>query len=132
MYNAPTAIVVDDDHDTVDLFCEYLGIINIRVLGRGHNGLEAVELYEKYTPDIVFLDLLMPDYDGLFGLEHIREINPDAYVVFITAVVDKGRHDKIRTLRPNHVIHKPFDPDQFVEIVSEVNAIKSGQKALLR
>ncbi len=131
MYNVPTAIVVDDDRDTVDLFCEYLSIINIKVLGRGHNGLEAVELYEKYKPDIVFLDLLMPDYDGLFGLENIREINPDAYVVFITAVVDKGRKDKIENLRPNHIIHKPFDPDQFVQIVSEVNAIKSGQKAQL-
>ncbi|MDC8437640.1 MAG: response regulator [Candidatus Nitrosotenuis sp.] len=131
MYNVPTAIVVDDDHDTVDLFCEYLSIINIKVLGRGHNGLEAVELYEKYKPDIVFLDLLMPDYDGLFGLENIREINPDAYIVFITAVVDKGRKDKIENLRPNHIIHKPFDPDQFVQIVSEVNAIKSGQKAQL-
>lgn len=115
-----TAIVIDDDTYTVDLFCEYLGIVQIKVLGRGYNGLEAVSLYEKHKPDIVFLDLLMPDYDGLYALDNIRAVNPDAYVVVITAVVDKGRREKLEQLKPNHVIQKPFDPDQISEAISDV------------
>ncbi|WP_255486576.1 response regulator transcription factor [Candidatus Nitrosotenuis sp. DW1] len=68
-----TAIVIDDDIDTVDVFCDYLEIVNVKVLGRGYNGKEAVELYRKHNPNVVFLDLMMPDYDGFYALEHIRK-----------------------------------------------------------
>lgn len=115
-----TAITIDDDEYAVELFCEYLEIINVKVLGRGYNGKEAVELYEKHRPDVVFLDLLMPDYDGIYALENIRKINPEAYVVVITAVVDKDRREKIVNLKPNHVIQKPFDPEEIVAVVSEI------------
>lgn len=119
-----TAIVVDDDMYTVDLFCEYLGIVQIKVLGKGYNGLEAVTLYETHKPDIVFLDLLMPDYDGIYALDNIRQANPDAYVVVITAVVDKQRREKIEQIRPNRIIQKPFDPDQISEVISDVQSRK--------
>lgn len=115
-----TAIVVDDDEYAVDLFCEYLEIINVKVLGKGHNGLEAVELYEKHRPDVVFLDLLMPEYDGIYALENIRKSNPDAFVVVITAVVDKSRRVKIEDLKPNHIIQKPFDPEQIMSVISDI------------
>src|SRR5574339_847316 len=78
-------IVVDDDVDTVEVFCEYLEIKDITVLGRGYNGKTAVELYEKYRPDIALLDVMMPEYDGFFGLENIKSINPDAKVIMVTA-----------------------------------------------
>jgi len=115
-----TAITIDDDEYAVELFCEYLEILQVKVLGKGYNGKEAVELYEKFKPDIVFLDLLMPDYDGIYALENIRKANPDAFVVVITAVVDQGRRDKIIELKPNHVIQKPFDPEQIVAVVNEI------------
>jgi len=42
-----TVVVVDDDIDAVDIFCDYLKLKNVAVLGRGYNGKSAVDLYQK-------------------------------------------------------------------------------------
>lgn len=120
-----SAIVIDDDQYNVDLFCEFLEIISVKVLGHGNNGLEAVELYENCRPDIVFLDLLMPDYDGFYALENIRKINPNAFVVVITAVVDKNSRNKLEASSPNQIIQKPFEPEQITEIITKFHEQKT-------
>lgn len=125
----PTAIVIDDDRDNVDLFCEYLELINIKILGRGYDGKDAVELYAQYKPDIVFLDLLMPNYDGFYALENIRALDPDAYVVVITAVVDKEDKVKFEKTKPNHIIHKPFDQEQIIEVISKLERKQQAKPA---
>jgi two-component system chemotaxis response regulator CheY len=84
MYRNSTAIVVDDDKHTVGVFCEYLKMLNVAILDVAYDGKAAVELYQQTKPDIVFLDLMMPEYDGIFALENIRKIAPDTNVVIIT------------------------------------------------
>lgn len=119
-----SAIVIDDDQYNVDLFCEFLEIIQVKTLGYGNNGLQAVEMYEQYKPDIVFLDLLMPDYDGFYALENIRNIDPNAFVVVITAVVDKNNRKKLEELHPNYIIQKPFEPEQITEVINNFQEYK--------
>ena len=65
----------DDNEDIVYSMTELLEIYGIDVVGKGYNGLEAVELFEKFSPDVVLLDLMMPQYDGLYALRKIREIS---------------------------------------------------------
>ena len=55
-----TAIVVDDDHDTVEVFSDLLQILQIQVIGKGYDGRQAVELYQKLRPALVILDVYMP------------------------------------------------------------------------
>ncbi|AJZ75113.1 response regulator transcription factor [Candidatus Nitrosotenuis cloacae] len=114
-----TAIVIDDV-DTVDVFCEYLDLKNIQVLGRGHNGKSAVELYEKYRPDVVFLDLMMPEYDGFYGLENIRKVNPDSKVVIITADLRDDTAKRLSDLKPNRVFIKPYDIDKITQLLEKI------------
>ncbi|MEO9309428.1 MAG: response regulator [Nitrososphaera sp.] len=124
--NKPVAaLVVDDDIYNVDLFCEYLELLNVKVVGRGYNGREAVDLYIQHKPDVVFLDILMPEYDGIYALENIRKIDPDAYVVIITAVVDNASKNKIATLSPNHIVTKPFEPESIAEILENITKLKT-------
>ncbi len=106
-----SAIVIDDDHDTANTFVDYLEMLNVDVWGVGHDGRMAVGLYDMHRPDIVFLDLMMPEYDGLYALEKIREINADAKVIMITADLRKDTHEKLNKLNPTAVIYKPFDPE---------------------
>lgn len=114
-----TAIVIDDDVDTVDVFCDYLQIVSVTVLGRGHNGKIAVELYQKYNPDVVFLDLMMPDYDGFYALENIRKINPTARVVVVTADLRKDTADRLSILKPTEVFIKPYDINKISELLKK-------------
>lgn len=114
-------IVVDDDVDTVEVFCEYLEIKDITVLGRGYNGKTAVELYEKYRPDIALLDVMMPEYDGFFGLENIKSINPDAKVIMVTADLTFDTEKKLKDLNASAVIYKPYEIDSVVDTIHKVH-----------
>lgn len=115
-----TAIVIDDDVDTVDVFCDYLQLVDVSVLGRGHNGKAAVELYLQYAPNVVFLDLMMPDYDGFYALEHIRKINPAAKVVVVTADLRGDTAHRLDILKPTEVFIKPYDINKISDLLKKI------------
>ena len=114
------AIVIDDDFDTVEVFSDYLELKNIHVLGKGYNGKDAVDLYKKLNPDVVFLDVLMPDYDGFYALEKIRQVNPKAHVIMVTASLTAQTEDKLKDLNASAIIFKPYEIDQVIETVNRV------------
>lgn len=116
-----TAIVIDDDVDTVDVFCDYLEMKNVKVLGRGYNGKEAVELYRIHKPDIVFLDLMMPEYDGIYALENIRKINPESKVIIVTADLRDETAIKLSQLKPTRIFIKPYDIEKISQVVAMIN-----------
>ncbi len=113
-------IVIDDDVDTVAVFCEFLEIKGIQVLGRGYDGKNAVELYEKLKPDVVLLDIMMPEYDGFYALENIKKIDPGAKVIMVTADLS---HDveKLDRLKASAVIYKPYEIDKVIETIHNVH-----------
>lgn len=113
-------IVVDDDVDTVEVFCEYLEIKDITVVGRGYNGKTAVELYEKLKPDIALLDVMMPEYDGFYALENIRQINSDAKIIMVTADLTADTEKKLKSLNASAVIYKPYEIDSVIDTIHNV------------
>lgn len=120
MSNITTAIVIDDDRDIVEIFSEYLQILGIDVVGSGCDGKSAVELYQQKKPDVVFLDLIMPDYDGFFALENIRMVDPEAKIAVITADLQKDVIQKLEDLKPTKIIFKPFDMDEIIAVIEEI------------
>ncbi|QLH08740.1 response regulator [Candidatus Nitrosotenuis sp. DW1] len=119
-----TAIVIDDDKDVLELFSEYLKIIQVEVVGKGHNGKKAVELYQEKSPDITFVDLTMPEYDGIFALQSIREIDPKANVIIITGNLQKDVSEKLDCLNPDKILQKPFEVDKIIEAVDWIKNSK--------
>ena len=115
-----TAIVVDDDVDTCEVLTEYLELKGIRVLGNGYDGKEAVDLYQKHNPDLVFLDIMMPHYDGFYGLEKIKQLNPAAYVIVVTGDLTAETYNRLKILRSSAIVYKPFDIDKIMDVVKEV------------
>ena len=121
------AIVIDDDIDTVDVFCEYLELQNVCVLGKGYNGKDAVELYQKFRPDIVFLDSMMPDYDGCYALEKIMQIDRKSIVVMVTADMTADTEQKLTELNATAIVYKPFDINRIMEVIGK---LVEGEKLL--
>lgn len=119
-----TAIVIDDDHDMVDVLCDILEILQIKVVGRGYDGMEAVELYQKLKPELVILDLMMPHYDGIYALEKIREIDADAKVMVVTADSTSATDEKLKRLKPTVVVYKPADTETILGIVGGLMSVK--------
>ncbi|MGI0007295.1 MAG: response regulator [Nitrosotalea sp.] len=107
--HAYTALVVDDDEDTVNLFTEFLEIYDIAVIGKAFDGKQAVTIYNTMSPNIVFSDVMMPDYDGFYALENIKKTNPKAIVVMITGDVRADTITRLEQLGADAIIYKPFD-----------------------
>ena len=119
-----TAIVVDDDRDTCEVLTEYLEFKDIKVLGIGYDGKEAVDLYQKHKPNLVFLDVMMPHYDGFYGLEKIKQLNPAAYVIIITGDLTTETYNRLKSLKSSAVIYKPFDIEKIMDVVKQVSKEK--------
>ncbi len=80
------------------------------VVAEAKNGEEAVELYEQHQPDMVTLDMVMPKLDGLAALRAIREVNPRAQVVMVSAVDQTDMLKACISSGAMDFIVKPFDP----------------------
>ncbi|MDE1770331.1 MAG: response regulator [Thaumarchaeota archaeon] len=113
-----TALVIDDDEDTVALFAEFLEICDVKVIGTAFNGKEAESVYLDIHPDIVFSDVMMPDYDGFYALEKIKKSNPKAIVVMITGDVRSETIQNLEQLGADAIIYKPFDMKAVIKTVN--------------
>ena len=87
------------------------------------NGQEALDLYKKLSPRLVFLDLTMPIMDGFEALEKIKEYNKDAKVVIISADIQKHSMDKVIQLGAFDFIKKPIDSVKMKQIFKKINDI---------
>ena len=120
----PTAIVIDDDRVSNQLFIDVLRMIGVRVLASGSDGKDAIRLYKKYNPDIVFTDIMMPENDGFYALKEIRKFDPHAKVVAVTADFTDESATRLKELNISAVVYKPFDIQDIKKVLFEKYQIK--------
>lgn len=118
-----TAIVVDDDKNIVNFFSEFLELKGINVIGKGYDGKEAVDLYVALSPDLVFLDVMMDRFDGLYALEEIKKIDHYANVIMVTADLRQDTHVKLTNLNASAIIFKPFEIDAVMHAINDLSRI---------
>ncbi|WP_299292144.1 response regulator [Nitrosopumilus sp.] len=116
-------IVVDDDQDLVEIFCELLEILQVPVLGTGNNGQDAVNLYTQHKPEIIFTDLNMPEFDGLYAIEKIKEMNLNAKIIAVTGNYDVSHAYLFDALNVG-VVHKPFDVQKLKQAITDASLQK--------
>lgn len=80
------ALVCDDSMLMRKLVIDTLTEDGWTIVGEAQNGQEGFEKYQELRPDVVTMDIVMPEHDGVFGLEHIMEFDPDAKVVVVSAL----------------------------------------------
>ena len=120
-----SAIVIDDEQDVLDVFCEYLKVKNVNVLAEGRNGKDAVELYQKLKPDVVLMDLVMPQYDGFYGIENIRKYDPDSKIIIFSASLTPEYIDMLRKMKVSGISVKPYDMDRIIDLIDNVSMGKT-------
>ena len=103
-----TAIVVDDDLDTVEVFSEFLTLRGINVIGKAYDGSHGVQLFEEKKPDIVFSDIWMPEFDGFYLLSTLKDKHPDSKIIMVTADLTQETDRKLKYYNADGVIYKPF------------------------
>ena len=116
-----SAIVIDDENDVLEVFCEYLKVKNVNVLAKGRNGKEALELYQKLKPDVVLMDLVMPQYDGFYGIENIRKHDPNSKIIIFSASLTPEYINKLRKMMVSGISVKPYDMDRIIDLIDKVS-----------
>lgn len=117
-------IIVDDDSATVEVFSEYLELNHVEVIATAYNGLDAVKLFNELKPDIIFIDVMMPKYDGFYALEQIRKIDSNAPIVMVTADLARETEEKLVNLGASRIIYKPFDIEYLLDCIKTYGKIK--------
>lgn len=82
------AIIVDDDPFARKMIKEALQRAGVIVIAEAHNGRQAVELTRHYRPDVVLMDVVMPELDGIAATRRIVKENPDQVIVILTTADD--------------------------------------------
>jgi sugar-specific transcriptional regulator TrmB len=113
-----TVLVVDDEEDAVNIFSDYLEIKGITNVERCTNAKDAIDTFKKIRPDVVFLDIMMPELDGFYILEQIRKIDSNAKIILVTADKSSNAMKKIKEVKPTDVIYKPYDIEQIMRHVN--------------
>lgn len=81
------------------------------------NGQEAVDLYQEHTPDLVLLDIVMPEMDGTTAVEKIIASDPNATVVIVSSVGTQLQLKKAITAGAKDFIQKPIDISQVHNLI---------------
>ena len=120
-------ILIDDDIDTLEIFQDYLEMKGVEVIETGNNGKTAVELYLKHKPEIILLDVMMPEYDGYFALENILKKDSDAKIIMVTADKTAETRKKLIELKASGILYKPYEINTVLETIEKV---KNGESVL--
>ncbi|WP_034444134.1 response regulator [Butyrivibrio sp. AE2032] len=115
-------LVVDDSRTSRRVLKDILDKAGYEVTGEAINGKEAVELYDRLLPDVVTMDITMPEMDGIEALKQIRKAHPDAVIIMVTAAGQKEKMMEAVKLGAAEFVAKPFVEETVLEALEHVAA----------
>lgn len=113
-------MIVDDAAFMRMMLKDILAKNGFEVTGEAENGKKAVELFEKLNPDIVTMDITMPEMNGIDAATQIKKKNPSANIVMVSAMGQQPMVVEAIKAGAKDFIVKPFQPDRVVEALSKL------------
>ncbi len=121
MTGVPTIVVIDDAVEVRTLVRSTLKLSKrFELVGEGASGRDAVELAKTWQPDLMLLDISMPDMDGLEALPAVRTASPGTRVVMYSGLSDEGLPERCRALGAVGFLEKTASPERLVDQLLEV------------
>jgi excisionase family DNA binding protein len=111
------ALIVDDDEELVELIRDALeadGRFEIRV---ANNGFDAGMMVKEYHPDIIVLDVMLPDINGKEVCQRVRSDSnlDDVKIICISGMVEQDKIEDLKASGANDFVQKPFEVEQLVD-----------------
>lgn len=113
-------LIVDDAEFMRVALRKILQAHNFEVVAEACNGLEAVVKYKQHQPDLVTMDITMPEMTGLDALKAIRSLDPLAKVVMVSAMGQEAFIREAVTYGAKTFIVKPFREDHVVQTLNKI------------
>ncbi len=113
-------LIVDDSEIIQEAIQSWIGSFNLDVIGRAKDGKTALDIFRKESPDIVTLDITMPEMDGLTAMEKMLEIKPQAKIIIVSALAAKEiALSAIKKGAASYLV-KPFTKLEIEEVFQEI------------
>ena len=113
-------MIVDDSSIIRKLIRNNLKTYNIEVVGEAADGKTALEMFRKIDPDIVTMDITMPEMDGIAVMEEILKINNSVKILIVTALSDKATGLEAIKKGAKGIVVKPFSPEKIQEVFARL------------
>ena len=113
-------LIVDDASFMRMMIKDILTKNGFEVVGEAENGVKAVEKYKELDPELVIMDITMPEMDGIQAVREIKNINQDAKIVMCSAMGQQSMVIEAIQAGAKDFIVKPFQADRVVEAVKKV------------
>lgn len=113
-------LIVDDAAFMRMSIRSMLSNYEFEIIGEAENGLQAIQKYKELKPDIVTMDITMPEMDGLQALREIKKIDPGASVVMVSALGQEARMKEAVIYGAKGFIVKPFKEEIIVSALSKL------------
>lgn len=116
---AQTVLIVDDAAFMRMMIKDILEKNGYEVIAEAENGNLAVEKYKEFTPDLVTMDITMPEKDGVTALKEIKALDPNATIIMCSAMGQQAMViDAIQAGAKDFIV-KPFQAERVIEAVSK-------------
>jgi two-component system response regulator RpaA len=124
-------LIVDDDQAVVDLIAEVLANDNRFEFKVVNNGFGAGMLANEYHPDLIILDVMLPDINGQVVCELIRKDTTmaDIKIICISGLVEEDKISDLKTAGADDFLHKPLDIDELMRRICRLLDIESPTNA---
>ena len=113
-------LTVDDSRVTLKILKKLLADTEFEVAGEARQGDDALRLYEELKPELVVLDIVMPDMDGVKILEGIRERDPGAKVVMVSSLGTKEKVMECLEKGAKNFLMKPYEKEDLLKVLRKV------------
>ncbi len=113
-------LIVDDAAFMRMMLKDILHKNGYEVAGEAENGARAVEKYRELSPDLVVMDITMPEVDGITAVKEIKKIDRDAKIIMCSAMGQQAYVIESIQAGARDFVVKPFQPDRVVEAVRKV------------
>lgn len=122
-----SAMVVEDQTEANELLSSTFKNFFAEVHS-AFNGQEALEGYEKFRPDVIFVDIVMEGMDGIEFSRKIRQMNPGQIIIVISASNDIQKISESIEIGVNSFIQKPIDTKKIIELLTNVSALVTKKR----
>ncbi len=117
----PLKLLIVDDSNVIRRRIERCQQIeHLQVVGLAANGVEAIELFRQTDPDVVTMDITMPQMDGIECVEQLVALKPHVLILIISALADKATAVEAMEKGANGFLNKPFSDRQLNEALQEL------------
>jgi two-component system chemotaxis response regulator CheY len=113
-------LIVDDAAFMRMMIRDILTKNGYEVIGEAENGGRAIEKYRELLPDLVIMDITMPEVNGIEAVREIRKLNPDSQVIMCSAMGQQAMVIESIQAGARDFIVKPFQAERVIEAVKKV------------